>query len=120
MPECDQFRAEVIPSRPHETKGMVESVPTGSYNQILKSSALIGGSSLVNILVGILRTKVMALLLGPAGMGLVGVYGSIQNLVQTLASMGINNSGVRQMAEAAGSGQTDRVAKTATILRRTS
>ena len=44
------------------------------------------------------------MLLGPAGFGLFGLYGSIQNLTQSIAGMGINSSGVRQIAEAAGSG----------------
>lgn len=92
----------------------------GSYSQILKSSALIGGSSLINILIGVARTKAMALLLGPAGMGLMGVYASIQGLTQTFAGLGIGSSGVRQIAEAASSGQVDRLARTATALRWTS
>ena len=91
-----------------------------TYGQILKSSALIGGSSVVNILIGIVRTKAMAVLLGPAGFGLMGVYGSIANLAQSIAGMGINSSGVRQIAEAVGSGETERIARTAVVLRRTS
>ena len=38
-----------------------------SYREILGSSALIGGSSLLTIAVGIVRTKAMAVLLGPTG-----------------------------------------------------
>ena len=91
-----------------------------TYGQILKSSALIGGSSVVNIAIGIVRTKAMAVLLGPAGFGLMGVYGSIANLAQSIAGMGINSSGVRQIAEAVGSGETERIARTAVVLRRTS
>jgi len=45
-----------------------------SYGEILRSSALIGGSSALNMVFGILRTKAMALLLGPAGVGLLGLY----------------------------------------------
>ncbi len=90
-----------------------------SYGQILKSSALIGGSSLVNIAIGIGRTKVMAVLLGPAGFGLLGLYGSISDLAQAIAGMGINGSGVRQIAEAVGSGDRQRIARTAVVLRRT-
>ena len=37
-----------------------------SYGQILRSSALIGGSSVLNIAIRIIRTKAMAVLLGPA------------------------------------------------------
>jgi antigen flippase len=90
-----------------------------TYGQILKSSAMIGGSSVLNIGIGIIRTKVMALLLGPAGVGLMGIYGSILNLAQSIGSMGINSSGVRQIAEAVGSGDTQRIGRTAIVLRRT-
>ena len=79
----------------------VATVEKDTYGQILKSSALIGGSSIVNIAIGIVRTKAMALLLGPEGFGLMGVYGSISNFAQCVASMGINSSGERQIAEAA-------------------
>ena len=91
-----------------------------TYGQILKSSALVGGSSVVNIATGIVRTKAMAVLLGPAGFGLFGLYGSIANLTQSIAGMGINSSGVRQIAEAVGSDDTERIAQTTTVLRRTS
>jgi len=90
-----------------------------SYGQILKSPALIGGSSLLNIGIGMVRTKAMAVLLGPAGFGLMGLYGSIADLTLSIAGMGINASGVRQMAEAASSGDDGKIARTATVLRRT-
>lgn len=89
-----------------------------TYGQILKSSALIGGSSAINVGLSIVRTKVMAVLLGPAGVGLFGVYWSILDLVRSIAGMGINTSGVRQIAEAVGSGDNLRIARTVTTLRR--
>ena len=109
--------ASVQPSR-----AATRSATTGSpsYGQILKSSALIGGSSVVNIAVSVVRAKAMALLLGPAGVGLVGLFSSILDLTHSIAGMGINRSGVRQIAEAVGSGETQRIARTAAVLRRTS
>lgn len=98
----------------------VAPVDKGTYGQILKSSALVGGSSVLNIAIGIVRTKVMAVLLGPAGFGLLSLYGSIVVLTQTLAGMGVNSSGVRQIAEAAGSDDTTHIAQTAFVLRRVS
>lgn len=92
----------------------------GSYGQILKSSALVGGSSVLKIGIGIVRTKAMAVLLGPAGFGLFGLYGSISDLSQNIAGMGVNSSGVRQIAEAMGTSDSQRIAKTASVLRRTS
>ena len=92
----------------------------GTYGQILKSSVLVGGSSGIGIVIRIVRTKIMAYLLGPAGFGLFGIYGSVETLVESIAGMGVNSSGVRQIAEAVGSGNTERVSQTAAVLRRTS
>ena len=86
---------------------------SGSYGQILKSTALIGGTSVLNIMVGVARSKAIALILGPSGVGLNGIYGSITGMAELIAGMGISSSGVRQIAEAAGSGDQVRVAKTA-------
>jgi PST family polysaccharide transporter len=91
----------------------------GSHGEILKSSALIGFSTLINIAIGIVRTKAMAVWLGPADFGLMGLYGSIADFAQTLAGMGVNASGVRQIAAAAGEGDTDRIARAVVVLRRT-
>lgn len=91
-----------------------------SYSQILKSSALVGGSSVLNIGIGIIRTKAMAMLLGPAGFGLFGLYGSVAEITSSIAGMGINSSGVRQIAAAVGSGNQQQIAQTTTVLRRTS
>jgi enterobacterial common antigen flippase len=103
------------------SQGEVVATPEKhTYGQILKSSALIGGSSVINIGIGIIRTKAMAMILGPSGVGLMGLYSSIVDLTQSIVGMGINSSGVRQIAEAVGSGDTERIAKTAQVLRRTS
>jgi PST family polysaccharide transporter len=80
----------------------------------------VGGSSVLNIAVGIFRTKAMALLLGPSGFGLFGLYGSVVDLTQSVAGLGVNSSGVRQIAESVGSGDDWQIARTAAVLRRTS
>lgn len=91
-----------------------------SHRQILKSSAVVGGSQVLNILIGMVRTKAMAMLLGPSGFGLFGIYTSIVNLGQTIASMGVNSSGVRQIAAAVSLGDEITIAKTVLVLRRLS
>jgi len=121
MPATTQSKTiAAAPLQAFPPTGDAAAVVKHTYGQILKSSALIGGASIANIAIGIVRTKAMALLLGPAGFGLMGMYGSIASLVQSVASMGINSSGVRQIAEAAGSGETERIARTAAVLRRIS
>lgn len=88
------------------------------YGQILRSSSIIGGAQGINYLVGTVRTKVVALLLGPSGIGLVSLYASATGLVGTIAELGVGSSGVREVAEAHGSGDTERVARTVKTLRR--
>jgi antigen flippase len=89
-----------------------EAGRASSYMQILKSTAMIGGSSLVNIAFSVIRMKAVALLLGPGGVGLMSLYNSISELAQTLAGLGIQASGVRQIAEASGTEDERKVART--------
>jgi enterobacterial common antigen flippase len=96
------------------------SASKSSYGEILKSSTLIGGSQVMNVAIGIARTKAMAMLLGPSGFGIAGLYNSIVDLTQNIAGLGVNSSGVRQIAEAVASGDADRIALTVAVLRRTS
>jgi len=70
---------------------------------ILKSTALLGGSSFINILIGMIKTKIVALLLGPSGVGFMGVLSSLQQIVTTVTGLGLNTSGVRQIAHATAS-----------------
>lgn len=91
-----------------------------SYLQILRSSLLVGGSSAINLFIGVLRAKAMAVLLGPSGVGLAGMYTSILDVTQSVAGLGINSSGVRQIAEANGSNDLAKVSAIAAVLRRVS
>lgn len=74
----------------------------GSYRQILRSSSIIGGASVINILVGLLRIKAAAVLLGPTGIGLIGLLTSLAGTAAAIAGLGFSNVGTRQIAEAAG------------------
>ena len=103
-----------------KTAAAGDSAETLSYRQILKSSVMVGGSSAVTIATGIARAKAMAVLLGPSGVGLASMYGSIVDLAVSVAGLGVNNSGVRQIAAAVGTGDSDRIARTVAVLRHTS
>ena len=58
---------------------------SSSYLQIMWSTALIGGSSIVNVAFAMIRNKAIAVVLGPEGVGLMGLYGSVADLAQTFA-----------------------------------
>lgn len=93
---------------------------TSSYGQIFKSTSLIGGSQIIRMVIGVVQVKALALLLGPAGIGLAGLYQSAIGVIGSIAGLGIGQAGVRQIAEAAGTGDEDRIARTIKTLRRTS
>jgi len=64
------------------------------------------------------RTKLVAILLGPSGVGLVGLYVSATGLIGTFSGLGIGSSGVREVAEAHGSSDAEHIARTVRTLRR--
>lgn len=71
-----------------------------AHRQILRSTSIIGGASVANVLIGLIRNKVAALVLGPVGIGLVGIFHNLMQTAGTLAAFGIGNVGTRQLAEA--------------------
>jgi antigen flippase len=91
-----------------------------SYGQILKSSALLGSSSAVIAVVGLLRNKAIASIMGPSGAGWWGLCWSISELARSIAGVGINNSGVRQIAASVATGDHQKIARTVVTLRRVS
>lgn len=74
-----------------------------SYRQILRSTSIIGGASVLNILIGLLRIKVAAVLLGPAGVGLIGLLNNLMLTAASVAALGSGTVGTRQIAEAVAS-----------------
>lgn len=73
-----------------------------SYREILHSSSVIGGASVINILIGLLRMKIIAVLLGPVGVGFIGLLQSLMATAATISALGFGTVGTRQIAEAAG------------------
>jgi enterobacterial common antigen flippase len=90
-----------------------------THTQILKSTLLVGASSVVGVVFSIIRNKAVALMLGPEGIGLMGLYSALADMAQNLAGMGVQSSGVRQIAEAAGTNDDETIARTAMVLSRT-
>ncbi|MDC0564782.1 O-antigen translocase [Amylibacter sp.] len=69
---------------------------------LIKSMLVIGSAQVVNILISIVRMKVLAVLLGPGGVGLLSIYNSLLDMVQQTAGLGMGNSGVREIASSRG------------------
>ena len=111
------MRGETGPLRKNGEAASVERRGSSQF-KALRSSALIGASSIIEIGIRVIRSKVLALLVGPSGIGLLGLYTTLQEIVRNLAGLGLNTSGVRQIAEAAGECDPVRLARTAIALNR--
>lgn len=67
---------------------------------------------MINIVAGLARMKVAAVLLGPAGVGLVGLYLAVIQAATAVASLGVGNVGTRQIAAAQAEGGAVAVGRT--------
>lgn len=91
---------------------------TESYSQIIRSSSIIGGGQVFNYAIGLIRIKIIAVLLGPSGVGLISLFTLITELVGSFMRFGIAQSAVREIAEANGRDDSYELAATTTALRR--
>lgn len=67
---------------------------------LFRATAILGSSSLVTILVGLITSKVYALILGPGGLGLMGLLQSLVGLSGMIAGLGVGSGLVRMGANA--------------------
>ncbi|GAB5472460.1 MAG: O-antigen translocase [Maribacter sp.] len=84
----------------------------------MKATSIFGGVQVFNIIISILRSKIMALLLGPAGIGVLGLFNSTILLISSLTNFGLGISGVKDIATAKESKNQQRIAKVSTVVRR--
>jgi len=89
-----------------------------AYRAIFKATSLFGGVQVFNILIAIVRSKIVAVLLGPAGMGIAGLLTSTTSLIGGLTNFGLGVSAVKNVAAADASGDPVRVATVVGVLRR--
>ena len=89
-----------------------------SYRQIFKATSIFGGVQVFQILIGIVRTKFVAILLGTAGVGIMGLFNAPLQLILSLTGLGITFSAVRDISEAYGNSDQNKLNRTVTTLRR--
>lgn len=87
---------------PVEERGRADG---SSYKQVLRATSLVGGGKVLVIVIGLVRSKVLAILLGPAGVGVMGLLQGVMTTTSTLFGFGLDSSGVRQIAAADGDPQ---------------
>lgn len=81
-----------------------------AFARILRSSAIMGGAQAVALGAGFLRAKLIALLIGPAGVGLIGVLTSFNANLASLAGWGLGTTAVRTVSSADDAGRPAKIA----------
>ena len=71
---------------------------SNSYSHILKYTSIFGGVQGLVILIGMVRNKLIALLLGPQGMGLMALFNSTVRLISDTTGLGLGMSAVRELS----------------------
>jgi O-antigen/teichoic acid export membrane protein len=69
-----------------------------SYRHILKYTGIFGSVQGINILIGLVRSKLVAVLLGPEGMGLISLLNSSIKLVSDSTNLGLGISAVKRLS----------------------
>jgi PST family polysaccharide transporter len=93
-----------------------KAAPVRSYDVIVRSSAVVAGGQLLSMLISLVRTKALAVMLGPSGVGLMGALSALIDLARTLSGLGASTSGVRNIAEAASRNDELAIRRTTTLL----
>ena len=72
-----------------------------------RNTALLGLSSVINILLSVVRNKVFSLYLAPAGIGQFGLLNDFINSVHSIGTLGVANSGVQAVSKASSAGHDE-------------
>ena len=83
----------------------------------MKATALFGGVRVFQIIIHIIRAKVVAMLIGPAGMGIHNLLKSTLDTVNHVTGCGLQTSAVRDIAKAHDGGDQERIDVVITSLR---
>lgn len=84
----------------------------------MKATSIFGGVQVFKILITIVRSKFVAILLGPLGMGIAGLLDATTGFIAALTNFGLSTSAVKDVAKAHGSGNQERLRLVITVFRR--
>ncbi|EKB49154.1 O-antigen translocase [Cecembia lonarensis] len=89
-----------------------------AYRQIMKATSIFGGVQVFQILIGIVRSKFIAVLLGPAGMGLAGLLQAGNGMIAGLTNFGLSSSAIKNISAAHAEGDEEKVGRIIAVFRR--
>ena len=85
------------------------------YTRAAKTTFLFSFVQIVSIAVAIIRNKIIAVILGPTGVGLISIFTTYTNFVKTGACLGLSQSAVRDISEAYEANDYSRFSRTISL-----
>lgn len=89
-----------------------------SYRQIMKATSIFGGVEVFKIIISIVRSKFVAVLLGPSGMGIAGLLTATTGMISALTTFGLGTSAIKDISAAYASKNPVRMAIVVKVFRR--
>ncbi|UBB88546.1 O-antigen translocase [Candidatus Kaistella beijingensis] len=84
----------------------------------MKATSIFGGVQVFNIIIALIRSKVVAVLLGPAGMGIMGLLLSTTGIIASATNFGLSTSAVREISQDHESGNNEKIVETVSVFRK--
>ena len=88
------------------------------YRSSFGATLLFSGVQVYQILIRVIKSKFVALFIGPAGMGISSLLHSTTDLISASTNLGLKTSGVKSVASAHAENDKESISKTITVLRR--
>lgn len=82
---------------------------------VLRAMGIFGGVKVASILCSIVRTKLIAVWIGPVGVGLFAIFNGALDMITAISQVGLRNSAVRDISQHRG---TQRIALVMAVTRR--
>ena len=101
-----------------QTFDLAMSEKETSYKNSLKATSLFGGVQIYKIIIQIVRSKCVAIFLGPEGMGIMSLLNSTISMISSFTNCGLSSSAVRNIADASNVHESKRISTVITVLRR--
>ncbi len=97
---------------------MAEITANSNFKEGLKGTTLFGGVQIFKIVISVIRSKILAIFLGPAGVGILGLLSSATDFVYSLSNLGLGTSAVRDISEANKEGDLHRLSYVSTVFKK--
>ncbi len=84
----------------------------------MKAMGIFGGVQVMGILCSIIRTKLVAMWIGPVGIGLFGLFNNALEMIATGTNLGIRSSSVRDISQAHDKSDPGLISRMVTVVRK--